>query len=341
MKRKRRIHHYIVPSKYNQFKPYLLRLETTVVLAFVVASFFVITQSFGTIMRTGSIVNSAAVIASVLADLANADRSSNGVGALAYNETLAHAAQMKAQDMAARSYFAHNAPDGTEPWHWFERAGYQFTHAGENLAVFFSDSVEVERAWMNSPTHRENIVNGNFTEVGIGLAEGIYQGRATTFVVQMFGTPAYAEPVPELVEEEPIPNVAEEVAPPVKVLTKKVVAKKTDTFIEIEAKQPRVAGTSTNEYVATATQPIITSIIPSTPSPSQLFWRYLTSPRTLLSWVYFWLSVLVLIAMFAIVIIEAEYKHWKGFMYGAGLLGLMITLTVVEHVYLADQLLIL
>lgn len=340
--KKRKIHHYFVPSKHNNFKPYLLRLETTLVLAFVVAGMFVITQSFSTIIRTGSLVNSAAVIASVLANLANADRVQSGVEGLSYSPKLAEVAQLKANDMALKSYFSHNAPDGTEPWHWFEQAGYRFTHAGENLAVFFSDSVEVEKAWMNSPTHRENILNGNFTEVGIGLAEGLYQGRPTTFVVQMFGTPAYAEPLladTQSVVAEPELRI-EPVLPPVAPV-KKIVTKKTDTFIAIESKVPIVAGTSTDELVATGTAPVITSIVPSTPSVSDLAWRYLTSPRTVLSWMYFWLSVLVIFAIFLIVFVEAERKHWMGVIYGGGLLAFMVVLTVAEHWYFAEKLLII
>ena len=57
------------------------------------------------------------------------------------------------------------------------------------MAVDFSDSADVERAWMNSATHRENLLDPHFTEIGIALAQGTYQGRATTFVVQMFGAP--------------------------------------------------------------------------------------------------------------------------------------------------------
>lgn len=347
MKRKRKVHHYFVPSKYNNFKPYLLRLETTIVLAFVVAGFFVITQSFGNIMRTGSIVNSAAVVASVLADLANADRTQSGVGNLAYSPRLAAVAQMKANDMAQKSYFSHNAPDGTEPWIWFEEAGYGFSHAGENLAVFFSDSVEVEKAWMNSPTHRENILNGKFTEVGIALAEGLYQGRPTTFVVQMFGTPAYAaapieEPESVAVVSEQVDAPGEPRAAPKKVATKQpIITAKTETFIAVEREPAQVAGTSTDEFTATATAPVITSIVPSKPTLTALTWKYLTSPRTVLSWIYFWLSVIVIFAMLLIVVVETERKHWMGMVYGGGLLVFMVALTVLQHWYFAGQLLII
>src|SRR3989338_10289262 len=103
---------------------------------------------------------------------------------------LQKAAQLKAEDMAAKEYFAHDSPEGLKPWHWFEEAGYDFRSAGENLAVYFSDSAEVERAWMNSPSHRANLLSEHFTEIGIALSQGQYQGHDTVYVVQMFASPS-------------------------------------------------------------------------------------------------------------------------------------------------------
>src|SRR4029077_4956173 len=106
-----------------------------------------------------------AVVAAVLVDLANTDRTQNGLGQLATSSVLQKAAQLKADDMAARSYFSHNTPDGKTPWTFFKEAGYNFHYAGENLAVYFSDSDEVEKAWMNSSLHRANILSDKFTEI--------------------------------------------------------------------------------------------------------------------------------------------------------------------------------
>ena len=130
----------------------------------------------------------ASVLAAVLVDLANGDRAHNSLHTLTMNPVLVAAAQAKADDMAAKSYFAHVAPDGKDSWYWFKESGYGFSYAGENLAVDFSDSSDVERAWMNSPTHRQNLLDPHFTEIGIATAQGTFQGRVTTFVVQMFGT---------------------------------------------------------------------------------------------------------------------------------------------------------
>lgn len=131
----------------------------------------------------------AAVIASVLVDLANDDREALALPTLAANPLLTAAAQAKANDMAAKDYFSHTTPEGYDSWHWFREAGYDYQFAGENLAVNFVDSGDVQKAWMNSPTHRDNIVNPKYTEIGIATAVGMYQGREAVFAVQMFGRP--------------------------------------------------------------------------------------------------------------------------------------------------------
>ena len=130
-----------------------------------------------------------AIYASVLATLANDDRRVDQVKELTISETLTKAAQLKANDMVNKGYFAHTSPEGLSPWYWFDLAGYDYKYAGENLAVNFADSVDVNKAWMNSPLHRANIVNKRFTEMGIAMATGTYNGREAVYVVQMFGTP--------------------------------------------------------------------------------------------------------------------------------------------------------
>ena len=144
-----------------------------------------------------------AVLPAVIVEETNSER--GGVGALRRSTTLDTAATMKANHMAQNGYFSHYSPDGVSPWYWFNQAGYSFLHAGENLAVHFTDSEDIVEAWMNSPTHRANIMNGQFTEIGIGVARGEFEGSDTIFVVQLFGTPTQAAPV---VATTPAPAVA-------------------------------------------------------------------------------------------------------------------------------------
>lgn len=130
-----------------------------------------------------------AIYAAVLVNLTNQNRIEANLSELKVSPVLEKAAQMKADDMAAKSYFSHNTPEGLTPWYWFEQAGYKYKYAGENLAVNFEESVDVETAWMNSRGHFLNIVNPKYTEIGIATSTGIYKGRTAIFVVQMFGTP--------------------------------------------------------------------------------------------------------------------------------------------------------
>lgn len=140
-------------------------------------------------LRTNFIDAISAIYGSVLVNLVNRDRSLQNLSNLKVNPLLEIAAELKAKDMAEKGYFAHNTPDGKTPWYFIDKAGYKYVYAGENLAVNFVDSDEIHRAWMNSPSHRFNIVNPKYTEIGIATSTGIYKGREAVFVVQMFGAP--------------------------------------------------------------------------------------------------------------------------------------------------------
>jgi len=185
---------YFIPNEGNEFKPHIIRKSSLAVLSFLTLFIF-----FAGIINIGIIRNTdllSAVISRTVIDLTNTNRGKGALAVLTPNPILERAAQEKADDMAEKGYFAHTSPEGKTPWHWFKSAGYAYMYAGENLAVNFTDSNEVDRAWMNSPGHRANILNGKFTEIGVATAEGVYQGRQTTFVVQMFGKPVPAVDVP-------------------------------------------------------------------------------------------------------------------------------------------------
>lgn len=132
---------------------------------------------------------SSSIPTSELVRLTNADRATAGVSQLTVNAKLVAAAQAKADDMARNSYFAHVGPDGNNSWHWFGLVGYVFSSAGENLAVGYATAGEVEQGWLNSPTHRANLLSSKYTEVGIATAVGTYKGKPVVFVAQMFGRP--------------------------------------------------------------------------------------------------------------------------------------------------------
>ncbi len=126
--------------------------------------------------------------------LTNIKRTEKGLSPLRINKTLSDAAFSKGRDMINRDYWAHVAPDGTQPWKFFNDFGYKYHFAGENLARDFSSAESAVNAWMNSPSHRDNILNPKYKEIGIGITEGDLAGIDTTIVVQFFGA-TYADKV--------------------------------------------------------------------------------------------------------------------------------------------------
>jgi len=136
---------------------------------------------------TGNIIASDITIEKVI-DLTNASRAESGEGALKANSKLSQAAEGKAEDMISGNYFAHTSPAGKTPWSWIQKEGYDYAYAGENLAMDFQTAEKMEAAWMASPTHRANILNQNYHEIGAAVKAGIINGHETTLAVVMFGS---------------------------------------------------------------------------------------------------------------------------------------------------------
>jgi uncharacterized protein YkwD len=123
-------------------------------------------------------------------EMVNKERKSNDFGELMENKELEKAAEMKAEDMAKGGYFSHVTPDGKDPWHWLEINGIKYSAAGENLAAKFKNPAKVVPAWMESPTHKKNVLNSEYTQTGIGIAKGEYEGKEVIFVVELYLKPA-------------------------------------------------------------------------------------------------------------------------------------------------------
>jgi hypothetical protein len=117
----------------------------------------------------------------------NQERVKAGLDQLEVSKLLSEAAEMKAEDMLGNDYFAHTSPAGIDPWHWFKEVGYNYKYAGENLGMDFTTAMSVHNAWMDSPTHRENILSPNYKEVGVAVLDGIIDKQETKVAVQSFG----------------------------------------------------------------------------------------------------------------------------------------------------------
>lgn len=317
---------YFIPNEQNEYKPHFLRKAAVgAVAGFAIFVFFA--STFHGLLLYGTDLLSA-VIPRALVDLANANRVSSNVTTLAENPILVRAAQMKADDMAQKGYFAHVSPEGVTPWYWFNQAGYEYVYAGENLAVNFSDSLDVDRAWMNSPSHRSNILNGRFTEIGIATARGKYNGRDTIFVVQMFGRPL---PAPTRfvgaenaeASERQAPNPFEEVSSN-ETDRDPIVLSESDTFVAVENAD---AGLAQSDLTPSQTTEISRNTV-------------LTSPRQNLTAIYIVLAGVVILALLLMILVEIKRQHPRNIAMGVLLLLFIVGLLFVYREILFPEVLI-
>jgi len=122
----------------------------------------------------------------------NRRRDISKIDDLKINKKLSEAAQDKAEDMVEKDYWSHLTPDGDSPWTFVDEAGYEYSRAGENLAYGFSNSEQVIAGWMNSQSHKENMLDDGFSEVGFGFANSQnFEGNGkNTVVVAIYGAPS-------------------------------------------------------------------------------------------------------------------------------------------------------
>lgn len=291
---------YIIPHKDNEYRPHLLREFSVVFLSLLIVflvPFFALV--YPTIITSNFLLS--AIFPSALVGFANEARFADGALALKTNPILEEAARMKAEDMIKKNYFAHVSPEGLSPWYWLMQAGYNFSVAGENLAIDFSDSKDVADAWLKSPGHRANILNKKFTEIGIATSKGIFNGHETVFVVQFFGRPGRAA-----VRSLPIPTPAPQVASALK------VAEENDLFIAVR-------NTDGNSDEVNENFAVAPTVSQSENLEDNIF-EIMSSPRTLLFYTYILLSLLISLSLIFVICIEAARRHTRHIAYGAFLL---------------------
>jgi len=187
--------HLFVPHHTNNHKAKILHPST---LSLIVALFLLYQFgiNFALLVQPSILGFASNITPERVIELTNQQRLEQGLSPLSLNPTLSQAAQLKAGDMFAFNYWAHNSPSGRDPWSFFKEAGYSYLYAGENLARDFMTSEAVVNAWLNSSSHKENILNGKYNETGLAVVDGTLNGVETTLVVQLFGSPTPA-PVAE------------------------------------------------------------------------------------------------------------------------------------------------
>ncbi|MFC1655582.1 CAP domain-containing protein [Patescibacteria group bacterium] len=186
---KRHLKNYLVPGDHNDHIPHLLKpkaiasisltlLALKIVLGFVV--FLVPSLAFA----------STGITTQDLLACTNRNRTERNLNKLVLNSELSRGAQSKLGDMDTYDYWAHvNPVNGTSPWLFFENIDYPYITAGENLAFSFKTSEGVCKGWMDSPTHRANLLDPTFQEVGFAVRDvDLGSNGRGILIVQFFGS---------------------------------------------------------------------------------------------------------------------------------------------------------
>lgn len=185
---KHHLHLALIPHKANDYRPHLVRSYGIIIILGLIVGLQLLYNG----VKTGNVLGQQSQIttAGLLADT-NKERAKQNEAPLALNQQLTRAAELKVQDMYTHQYWDHTSPSGVTPWAWFAKVGYSYSDAGENLAKNFYTSDAVSGAWIASPTHRANILKSAYSDVGFATMDGQLDGKPTTLVVAMYGTPAY------------------------------------------------------------------------------------------------------------------------------------------------------
>lgn len=184
----RTVRHLFIPHESNNHRAKLLHHDSLILFLAGFLIFQFALSSF-TLFKPRVLGFASQISPERVVELTNQERAKIGAPPLQINSHLSEAAQRKAGDMFAFNYWAHTSPSGRDPWSFFKETGYNFLFAGENLARDFATPESVVSAWMASPSHRENLLNPKYQEIGVAVIDGSLTGVETTLVVQLFGTP--------------------------------------------------------------------------------------------------------------------------------------------------------
>src|ERR1035437_5559292 len=284
---------HFIPHEGNEHRPHILSEYTTRNIVAIVIFLEIFTFLIPTLTHINMTGGMVAVLPAVLDNLTNQERQAQNLPILTVNPVLNKAAQMKANDMATYGYFAHTSPTGKTPWYWLTQAGYNYQYAGENLAINFSDSKDVTDAWMASPTHKANIIKENYTEIGTGVATGIYQGKETVFVAQDYANP--------------LPKTAEKIQPA------KTAVKITEAIPNVATvkESTNVLGAETSVNVGNNPGNIvIDKVILMDQTPKPTFWqKLLASPRNATNIILYIVFGIIVLALLSYILIKRKNHH--------------------------------
>lgn len=186
-KPKKHIRDFFIPHEGNDHRPKSLHPKSLAVYLFIAIMLKV--------FATGALffiypdpASMARIIAEEMIQLTNQARKEDGEPLLKVSPVLSKAALQKGEDMMQRGYFSHDTPEGKKPWSWIDKKDYDYIFAGENLAMDFTSGEMIQKAFMKSPSHRRNILDIDFKEIGVAVVSGKMFGNDTDILVIFFGT---------------------------------------------------------------------------------------------------------------------------------------------------------
>jgi hypothetical protein len=207
---------YFIPNDCNDFKPKILRTKTLAIIA--IALLIVKMSVTGYLFFIyPNLARMTAMIQDEIYSLVNSERQTNDIAVLGTNEVLNKVAKAKADDMISKNYFAHKSSDGKMIWDMISRDEYPYLYVGENLAMNFTSAQSAHKALMLSETHKKNILNLKYTEIGVAVVPGEINNKKTNVLVQVFAhakvasTPIVRQDTPSTpVESQVSPSIVDE-----------------------------------------------------------------------------------------------------------------------------------
>ncbi len=186
---------YFIPHSGNNHHPKILRKKTLLIISIMAVMLKVSLVAYLFFIYPNDAQMSEDLATEVF-QMLNEERVAIGLNPLKQNSALLSSATDKANDMIENDYFAHKSPDGRMPWDWVFRKDYPYLFIGENLGMSFSSAKSVHDALMNSPSHKKNILNEKYTDVGVVVRRGIINGKETNVLVQLFGSQKIEKLIP-------------------------------------------------------------------------------------------------------------------------------------------------
>ncbi len=313
-----------VPGQGNNYRPKFL--ESRVLIWCLLALFILKLITVPFLIYFPKSVFFSAIVKTTLIELLNQERQSLGLQPLKENAELNRAALLKAQDILEKDYFSHQSPEGVIPWYWFKIAGYNYKFAGENLAVGFLDSQEVNQAWLDSSSHRANLLNPNYKDVGIAIARGNFQENETTVVVQLFGTSQQPASGPKVETKEVVKK--EEVSP--EKVEKKETEKETLSaeFVPMEKQVVPALGeedkSSSSPFTAARVKEAQEKIT------FNLFSFFASHYYRILQFIIYGFLGLIILVFIINIVVRFDVQHWDLILKALGFIVLLVLFALID-----------